>query len=227
MAGNQIRQKSGPVKMKGVADIVFCFDCTGSMTEIINSVKNNVDNFIDGLKTFADLDWRARAMGYRDFEVDEEYLINDKPFVENDAAALKAQIGTIEAKEYTGGDEPESTLDAIWYAAFKSDWRSNCHKIVVVFTDETSKGVNDKTVADIPNADADLDVLAQELNVNHIKLFLWGKKDPLYDVLQKIPRADIKQLEDPENDFKNMQFDKLMEQIGKTISELASSGGIE
>lgn len=224
---NQIRQKTGQVKMKGVADIVFCFDCTGSMTAIINSVKNNVDKLIDGFKTYTDLDWRARAMGYRDFEVDEEYLINDKPFVENDEAALKAQIGSIEAKEYTGGDDPESTLDAIWYAACKSDWRSNCHKIVVVFTDEASKGVNEKTIADIPGADADLDVLAQELNVNHIKLFLWGKKDPLYDVLQKIPRADIVQLEDPENDFKNMNFDKVMEQLGKTISELASSGGVE
>lgn len=225
---NQIRQKTGQVKMKGVADIVFCFDCTGSMTEIINSVKNNVDKLIDGFKTYTDLDWRARAMGYRDFEMeDEEYLINDKPFVENDEAALKAQIGSIEAKEYTGGDDPESTLDAIWYAACKSDWRSNCHKIVVVFTDEASKGVNEKTIADIPGADADLDVLAQELNVNHIKLFLWGKKDPLYDVLQKIPRADIVQLEDPENDFKNMNFDKVMEQLGKTISELVSSGGVE
>ena len=69
MAGNQIKQKSGPVKMKGVADIVLCFDCTGSMTDIINSVKNNVDKLIDGLKTYTDLDWRARAMGYRDFEV--------------------------------------------------------------------------------------------------------------------------------------------------------------
>lgn len=225
---NQIRQKTGQVKMKGVADIVFCFDCTASMTEIINSVKNNVDKLIDGFKTCTDLDWRARAMGYRDFEMeDEEYLINDKPFVENDEVALKAQIGSIEAKEYTGGDDPESTLDAIWYAACKSDWRSNCHKIVVVFTDEASKGVNEKTIADIPGADADLDVLAQELNVNHIKLFLWGKKDPLYDVLQKIPRADIVQLEDPENDFKNMNFDKVMEQLGKTISELASSGGVE
>ncbi len=224
---NQIKQKTGQVKMKGVADIVFCFDCTASMTDIINSVKNNVNKLIDGFKTYTDLDWRARAMGYRDFEVDEEYLINDKPFVENDEAALKAQIGSIEAKEYTGGDDPESTLDAIWYAACKSDWRSNCHKIVVVFTDEASKGVNEKTIADIPGADADLDVLAQELNVNHIKLFLWGKKDPLYDVLQKIPRADIVQLEDPENDFKNMNFDKVMEQLGKTISELASSGGVE
>lgn len=224
---NQIRQKTGQVKMKGVADIVFCFDCTASMTDIINSVKNNVNKLIDGFKTYTDLDWRARAMGYRDFEVDEEYLINDKPFVENDEAALKAQIGNIEAKKYTGGDDPESTLDAIWYAACKSDWRSNCHKIVVVFTDEASKGVNEKTIADIPGADADLDVLAQELNVNHIKLFLWGKKDPLYDVLQKIPRADIVQLEDPENDFKNMNFDKVMEQLGKTISELASSGGVE
>lgn len=223
---NQIRQKTSQVKMNGVADIVFCFDCTGSMTEIIQGVKDNVNKLIEEFQdSEVVLDWKARAMGYRDFEVDEEYLINDKPFVGTEEE-LKAQIGSIEAKEYTGGDDPESTLDAIWYAAKKSEWRSNCHKIVVVFTDETAKPVNEKTLADIPGSDPDLDVLAQELDVQHIKLFLWGKKDPLYDALTKIPRADIVQLENPEEDFKTMDFKKIMETIGKTISELASSGRV-
>ena len=223
---NQIIQRTSQIKMNGVADIVFCFDCTGSMTEIIKGVKDNVDKLIEGLGACdISLDWRGRVMGYRDFEVDEEYLINDKPFVSS-VEELRDQIGSIEAKEYTGGDEPESTLDAIWYAAKKSDWRDNCHKIVVVFTDDVPKAVNEKTIAEIEGCDPGIDVLAQELDVMHIKLFLWGKKDPQYDELTKIPRADIVQMENPEEDVKTMDFNKIMETIGKTISQLASSGKV-
>lgn len=218
-------QNPKQMKTKGVADIVFCFDCTGSMTEIINSVKDNVSKLIEGFGTYqVDLDWRARCLGYRDFEVDDEYLINDRPFVDTEED-LKAQIAGMEAKEYTGGDEPESTLDAIWYATKKSDWRDNCHKIVVVFTDATTKPVNDKTLIEVEGSDGDLDVLAQELNVKHIKLFLWGLKDPVYEILKKIPRADIYQLENPEEDYKELDFSTLMETIGKTISEMVSEGG--
>ena len=222
-----IQRGSEPLKIKGVADIVFCFDCTGSMTEIINSVKANVEKLIEGFATYDEsvtLDWRARVMGYRDFEEDKEYLINDRPFVTT-AEELRDQINGMEAKEYTGGDEPESTLDAIWYAAKKSDWRENCHKIVVVFTDDAPKPVDKKTLADISGSDGDLEVLAQEImTVQHIKLFLWGKKDPVYDELAKIPRADIVQFENPEEDFKNLDFSTLMTTIGKTVSQLASSG---
>lgn len=218
-----LQNRPNQPKIKGVADIVFCFDCTGSMTEIITSVKENVDKLVEGFSDFqVVLDWRARCMGYRDFEVDDEFLINDRPFVST-PDDLKAQIAGLEAKEYTGGDDPESTLDAIWYAAKKSEWRDNCHKIVVVFTDAATKPVNDKTLGDIMGSDGDIEVLAQELNVQHIKLFLWGAKDPVYDQLNKIPRADVVQLENPEEDYKNMDFSSLMSTIGKTVSEIASS----
>lgn len=218
-----LQNRPNQPKIKGVADIVFCFDCTGSMTEIITSVKENVDKLVEGFSDFqVVLDWRARCMGYRDFEVDDEFLINDRPFVST-PDDLKAQIAGMEAKEYTGGDDPESTLDAIWYAAKKSEWRDNCHKVVVVFTDAATKPVNDKTLGDIMGSDGDIEVLAQELNVQHIKLFLWGAKDPVYDQLNKIPRADIVQLENPEEDYKNMDFSSLMNTIGKTVSEIASS----
>lgn len=220
----KLQNKPSQLKIKGVADIVFCFDCTGSMTEIIKSVKDNVDKLVKGFATNeVSLDWRARCLGYRDFEVDEEFLINDRPFVKTEGE-LKDQIASMDAREYTGGDDPESTLDAIWYAS-KSEWRENCHKIVVVFTDAAAKGVNEKTISEIAGADDDLEVLAQELNVNHIKLFLWGMKDPVYDFLTKIPRADIVQLENPEEDYKKIDFSVLMNTIGKTVSELVSGGG--
>lgn len=45
-----IQKRPAQMKVKGVADIVFCFDCTGSMTEIITSVKENVEKLINGFK---------------------------------------------------------------------------------------------------------------------------------------------------------------------------------
>ena len=166
-----LQKNAQKIKCKGVADIVFCFDCTGSMTEIIDSVKENVEELVKGFgENNVILDWRARVMGYRDFDVDDEYLINDRPFVST-KEELKEQIDGMNALEGSGGDDPESTLDAIWYAAKKSPWRSNCHKVVVVFTDAAAKSVNEKTLADVSGSDGDLDVLIQELNVQHIKLF--------------------------------------------------------
>ena len=217
-----LQNRVSPPKISGVADIVFCFDCTGSMSEIINSVKENVDKLVEGFSEYqVILNWRARCMGYRDFEVDEEFIINDRPFVST-PEELKAQMAGMEAKEYTGGDEPESTLDAIWYAAKQTDWRKNCHKIVVVFTDAAPKPVSSKTLDEIMGSDGDIEVLGQELNVQHIKLFLWGPKDPVYSELSKIPRAEITALENPEEDYKNMNFSLLMNIIGKSISEIAS-----
>ena len=222
-----IQRKSEALKIKGVADIVFCFDITGSMTEIINSVKENVEKLVEGFATYdvnVTLDWRARVMGYRDFVEDKEYLVNDRPFVTT-VEELREQINGMEAKEYTGGDEPESTLDAIWYASKKSDWRENCTKIVVVFTDDATKPVDSKTLADIKEASDDIEDLTQFMIVESIKLFLWGKKDPVYDILAMIPGADVVQFENPEEDFKNLDFKTLMTTIGKTVSQLASSGG--
>ena len=219
-------QKPIQMKIKGVADIVFCFDCTGSMTEIIDAAKKNVEKLIEELSANETvIDWRARCLGYRDFEIDDEFLINDRPFVST-VEELKAQIAGMDAKKYTGGDDPESTLDAIWYAVKKSDWRENCHKIVVVFTDEGTKPVNDKTTSDIPGSSKEIKVLAQELIVDHIKLFLWGKKDPIYNELAKTPKADIIQLEKPEEEYKTLDFNALMKQIGKTVSNIVSGGSI-
>lgn len=184
-----------PKRFHGVADFVFCIDCSCSMMPVLDSIKESIAGFMEGIETTYDINWRARVMGYRNFNVDEEYLLNDNPFVTT-VEALKTQLDRMVAKGFAE-KEPSSTLDAIWYAAFKSEWRSNCRKFVLVFTDETTKGLNEKTISEISQADSDLDRLAQELDVNRIKLFLWGKEDPLYDVLQKIPRADIVQFEDP------------------------------
>src|SRR5688500_1895187 len=76
-------------KTKGVADIVFLIDVSGSMAPIIDALRRNIEMFIDSL-SHGDAnnaapvkDWRGKVMGYRDIEhAQAEGLpwIEDRPF---------------------------------------------------------------------------------------------------------------------------------------------------
>ncbi|HYQ15342.1 MAG TPA: hypothetical protein VEQ58_06290, partial [Polyangiaceae bacterium] len=107
-------------KTKGVADIVFVVDITGSMAPCIDALRKNIEAFIeslshgDGNNVAAVRDWRGKVVGYRDIEsAESEGLpwIVDNGFV-RDAAALKAQLAALKAEG--GGDEPESLLDTLY-----------------------------------------------------------------------------------------------------------------
>ncbi|MDQ3522048.1 MAG: VWA domain-containing protein, partial [Gemmatimonadota bacterium] len=142
-------------KTRGVADLVFLIDVSGSMAPIIDALKRNIELFIDSLSAGEGnnvspvRDWRAKAVGYRDF--DEDPLpFGDNPFV-RDVAALKAQLTGLVAEG--GGDEPESLLDALFKIAnmgqmergAQSDdasmwrYRSDAARVVIVFTDASFK----------------------------------------------------------------------------------------
>ena len=211
-------------KIKGVADIVFCIDATGSMQNCIDGVKANVENFASSIKTASantKVDWRARILGYRDFNVDTEYLLNDFDFVST-PEELQTQLDKVVADG--GGDAPESTLDAISYAIFKSNWRSPGHKIIVVFTDAPPlPNMHSKTVSDLGITD-DFEIFKQTLMEKHIKLFLFGPKDPIYEDLSKVSRTVIMQYDDIEEGLKNADFKAIMDMIGKTVSDVASEG---
>src|SRR5262245_56764454 len=107
-------------KAKGVADIVFLLDATGSMAPCIDALKKNIETFVEPLtakganNTNPVKDWRARVIGYRDFEDSEAEPFVDNPFV-RDAEALKAQLTGLDAAG--GGDEAESLLDALYKIA--------------------------------------------------------------------------------------------------------------
>ena len=146
-------------KTKGVADIVFVVDISGSMAPCIDALRKNIEAFIDSLSQGGPnnaapvRDWRGKVVGFRDIEAAQgEGLpwIVDNSFV-TDANALKAQLAALEAAG--GGDEPESLLDALYKVASmeatpkgaqsadpgKWRYRSDAARVVVVFTDASFK----------------------------------------------------------------------------------------
>ena len=94
-------------KKKGIPDIVFLLDASGSMTACIAAVTQNIASFVETLASpdsnggVLIKDWRIRVMGYRDREADGSQWLVDNPF-SGGVDEVKAQLAALEAKG--GGD---------------------------------------------------------------------------------------------------------------------------
>jgi hypothetical protein len=193
-------------KTKGIADIVFMIDVSGSMEPCISALRMNIEAFAESLSrgdannAAPVKDWRAKVVGYRDLDssVGEGIpWIVDNPFV-RDVTALKAQLAGLHAMG--GGDEPESLLDALFKVATMeampkgsqtvdpSKWRyrSDAARVVIVFTDASFK----ETMG-IPEAKGgSLQDVANVVMANRIILSLFAPNFEGYDRLSQIDKSE-------------------------------------
>ena len=189
-------------KTRGVADIVFLIDVSGSMAPAIDALKANIGTFVESLSKGEGnhvspvRDWRAKAVGFRDFEADAVPFV-DNPFVA-DVEALRGQLGGLVAEG--GDDEPESLLDALFKVASMGQtekgaqsldparwrYRSDAARVVVVFTDASFK-----PAMSIPEARGGgvQDVTNAVIN-NRIILSLFAPDMPGYDELSQIDKSE-------------------------------------
>jgi hypothetical protein len=127
-------------------DIVMCIDATGSMSPIIERVKENALRFYDDLmetmqqkgKVIDTL--RVRVIAFRDFYFDKEKALEMSPFfvLPQEQNQFKAFVDSIVADG--GGDEPENGLEAL-AMAIRSEWNKEGDKrrqIVIVWTDAST-----------------------------------------------------------------------------------------
>lgn len=148
----------GQEKVKGVVDIVFLMDATGSMGNCIDKLKENVMLFFRSLtetdpttQNFPPVkDWRAKVVGFRDVEADGASWFEDNAFT-RDIGEIERQLAALKAAG--GGDAPESLLDAICKVVdipkaekgveSADAWRnrSECARAVIAFTDAPYKPV--------------------------------------------------------------------------------------
>ena len=231
-------------KVKGVADIVFLIDATGSMQPSINDIKANIKAFFRTLQT-PDAngapcvkDWRARVIGYRDAEHDREWLVKN-PFV-RDVAQVEAQLDALEAKE--GGDEPESLLDALYLVAKcgstdkgaqeqdPEKWRYlyDAARCVIIFTDASYKPKTTipeaagLTFTDIGNA----------IDAEHLRVSVYAPQMSCHDDLSSIDRVEYMPVDcDPSKPgdavAKLREFTANRENFKKTMEQIAKSVSIE
>jgi Mg-chelatase subunit ChlD len=108
----------------GQVDIVFVLDVTGSMTEEITGVKNNILEFADSLVKRG-VDFRLGMVTFLDvIENVYDFTSNAQQFKNN--VALQYAHG--------GDDTPENSLDAL-YRASQMQFRESANKIFIWITD--------------------------------------------------------------------------------------------
>jgi len=227
-------------KVRGVADIVFLVDVTGSMDPCISALRENIGAFIETLATkdannsSPVQDWRGRVIGYRDFIHDKENWFVNNPFV-SDPSALKSQLSALKAEG--GGDEPESLLDALCMVSdfgftergAPSDnlkWRhaSEAIRFVVAFTDAT---YHPKMSRLVKGEKGELDDAMNQMITARIRLSIYAPELPCYDALSELPKSvyeaiplDGRSAQDALKEFtaNKESFKRTLEQLAKSLS---------
>jgi hypothetical protein len=225
-------------KTKGVVDLVFLIDVTGSMSPCLNALKNNINLFVQSLTT-RDANnttpvrhWRAKAVGYRDFEHDAEPII-DHPFVET-AEELREQLASLVPEG--GGDEPESLLEALYAVAtmratekdappdpYAWRYRSSAARVVIIFTDASYK----EPLAQPKGAR--LDDVINVLMTNRIILSIFAPNMPCYERLAEADKAEWYPVEGGANPQESLalftsnqdNFKETLRQLARTVSKTA------
>ena len=139
-------------------DIVFCIDVTGSMTPVLDVVKEKVRKFPHDLKDVLAVKdkivntLRIRTIAFRDLANDADAMQASEFFVvepNNDLPKLESFINGLSASG--GGDEPESALEAL-AIAIMSDWTHDGDRerhIIVMFTDASAHKLESR-VGEVP-----------------------------------------------------------------------------
>jgi Mg-chelatase subunit ChlD len=210
LGGERLKQLS----QQRQADILFVLDCTGSMGGEINAIRDAITDFAD---TIASDGVRVRVglIEFRDrlFGEDHRALqFADKPFT-RDAALFRQQVALLKAGG--GGDEPESSLDALLLAS-RQPFAADANKVIVLVTDAPPH-IPDKEAQSIEEVQAALKGVAidqlylvirtQEAASQVYLRLLAGRKGLAFD----LGKGD---------DFRKRSedFKKTLMSLGKTIS---------
>jgi hypothetical protein len=139
-----------PMATKGLryaVDICFCIDVTGSMTPILDRVKDNALRFYDDVqRNLTDKgknvdELRVRVIAFRDFKADGAAALQESPFYslpEEQTGFADFVRGLVPEG---GGDAPESGLEAV-ALAINSPWTSSGDRrrqVIVVWTDSPAQ----------------------------------------------------------------------------------------
>lgn len=223
------------------ADIVFCMDASGSMTSAFEGVRKNVEKLVETLNASGmQRRWDVRfdflaysnsgsgdSMRLINIEKKGEVLLESLYHGEK---AVELQAGssptffTRDLKKFCQAlnevkcEGDESTLLALDIAAdFPFRDASSCHRVVVLLTDEP--------VADGPLANETtkrLMDLAKKYQDKKIMLFMVTPDCPTFDTLSQIDRCEW--TVDESGGLNKLDFSKLMESIGKSVSISQSNG---
>ncbi len=127
-----VRMEIGRDSTKALADLVFVIDTTGSMNDKIDALIESCQSFVDRLATRR-IDWSAAVVGFGDLTVEGDRIVAT-PF---SSSAERVKVLLRGLPRYSGGgNEGESSLEALRAALNQPGYRSGAMKVLVLITDE-------------------------------------------------------------------------------------------
>ena len=112
------------------SDIVFLIDNTGSMTDDIQNVKDNLNDLIDLLKHLKNV--RVAVATYGDKNVDGERWYR-RTNLSSDLEQMRNFINSMIVNG--GGDYPESTYDGLYKTVDELNWKSESKRMILLIGD--------------------------------------------------------------------------------------------
>ena len=131
-AAKVVRMEIGRDSPKARADLVFVIDTTGSMNDKIDALIQTCQSFVDKLAT-RHIDWAAAVVGFGDLTIEGDRIVAT-PF-SSSADRVKALLRGL-PRYSGGGNEGESSLEALQAALDQPGFRQDAMKVVVLITDE-------------------------------------------------------------------------------------------
>lgn len=220
---------------KGVVDVVFCLDASGSMAPCIDGVRKNLDSFLDALAGDANrkidcrLDFLVHSCGAdgglvrsKSLNKSGEDLIkalygqtpNPGAFFTTDRSAISNALRGVEVY----GDE--AMLIAL-DLALDYPWRpqAGCHRVVVLLTDEPLEAN-----AVWPAQQAKLDAIIDKVQKLGVKLYLVGPQSAGLDTLAEADKCLYQKATQTYDGLGSLDFSKVLGQIGKSVSASVLQG---
>lgn len=127
-----VRMEIGRDSAKARADLVFVIDTTGSMNDKIDGLIESCQSFVDRLAAKR-IDWVAAVVGFGDLTVEGDRIVAT-PF-SSSADRVKTLLRGL-PRYSGGGNEGESSLEALRAALNLPGYRPDAMKVVVLITDE-------------------------------------------------------------------------------------------
>jgi len=223
---------------KGIADVVFCLDASGSMSPCIDGVRRHIIDFLSGIRSNNQLSWDLRldfvayaasgdqpwkrfpGLGHRSVFHDELleplYLGRQGRFFTTDTREFQTALERVEA----GGDE--ATLVALDFA-LDFPWRDgrSCHRAVIVMTDEPFE-----SGAYEAEQKARLQELITKIQKLRVMLFLIAPDSPVYNELAQVDRSEY-EVVDGGDGLAGVDFGAALAYIGKSLSVSQLQGATE
>jgi len=201
-------------KTRRKADIIFCLDCTGSMSGEIEAVKDTIAEFSemiekDGMYArFGLIEFRDRLFG-------EEHKVHNfgGQVFTRDPVAFKSKVSRLKAGG--GHDEPESSLDAVMLAC-SQPFENDSTKVIVLITDAPPH-LPDKETKSIEEVVGRI----KETCIDHFYCAI-RTEDPRNDIYRKciVKNGMVFNLDRGDNfKIRSDNFKRILKALGKTITK--------